>query len=74
MGGTGRQFDWSLMRHVGDLRKPIFLSGGLDPHNVQDAIGALHPDWVDVSSSVEEAPGVKDHKKIRAFIRAAKRG
>lgn len=72
MGGTGRKFDWSLIRHVDGLKKPIFLSGGLHKENVKEAIEAVHPDWVDVSSSVELEPGKKDHKKVKKFIQAVK--
>lgn len=71
-GGTGKKFDWKLIRHLSHIKKPIFLSGGLNSRNVKRAIEMAHPDWVDVSSGVETAPGKKDHRKIKNFIRAAK--
>jgi len=64
-GGTGRRFDWDLIR---DLKKPYFLAGGLNASNVTEAIERLSPFAVDLSSGVETG-GVKDPEKIRAFIR-----
>ena len=71
-GGTGKKFNWELIRHVDDIKKPIFLSGGLTEKNVRAAIKYVHPDWVDVSSSLEIKPGKKDPKKVKDFIKTAK--
>jgi indole-3-glycerol phosphate synthase/phosphoribosylanthranilate isomerase len=49
----------------------VMLAGGLSPENVQDAIRAVRPWAVDASSSLEIAPGIKDHERIRAFVEAA---
>lgn len=70
-GGHGRAFDWNLLRGFA-RKKPVMLSGGLDPANVASAIEIVRPDAVDVSSGVESAPGVKDRDKIFAFVRAAR--
>ena len=72
IGGTGKKFDWKLIRHIDNIKRPIFLSGGLTAENVKQAINALRPHWVDVSSSVEEKPGKKDSRKVRDFIKVAK--
>lgn len=69
-GGTGQTGDWALAR-IAAARWPIILSGGLSPANVADALAAVHPRGVDVSSGVE-TNGVKDPAKIRAFIRAVR--
>ena len=69
-GGTGETFDWDIAAEVG-RRLPLMLAGGLAPDNVAEAIGAVDPWAVDVSSGVE-TDGVKDIEKVRAFIRAAK--
>lgn len=65
-GGGGKTFDWSLVPT--GLSLPLVLSGGLSPDNVGEAIRALRPAAVDVSSGVELGKGVKDHAKIAAFI------
>ena len=71
-GGNGRPFEWSLTREFHGVR-PWLLSGGLDPENVAAAIALSGAQGVDVSSGVESAPGVKDERKIRAFVAAARR-
>jgi len=72
VGGTGKQFDWKLIKHIKSLKKPIFLSGGLTAKNIEQAIKIVRPHWVDASSSLEKYPGKKDHQKVKAFIKAAK--
>jgi phosphoribosylanthranilate isomerase len=72
-GGNGVAFDWRIARGF-HPRKPWFLSGGLDPGNVERAIRESLARSVDVSSGVESAPGVKDPQKIRAFVAAARAG
>ena len=65
-GGTGAVFDWSLIPQA--LPLPVVLSGGLTPENVGEAIRRVRPAAVDVSSGVEAAKGIKDARKIDAFI------
>ena len=50
----------------------VMLAGGLGPENVREAIDAVRPWAVDASSSLESAPGVKDHERIRAYVEAAR--
>ncbi len=70
-GGEGRAFDWSeLARLMPGLTKPIILAGGLTPENVGDAIHAVRPYAVDVSSGAERERGVKDPALIEAFCKA----
>lgn len=66
-GGTGKSFDWSLITDLG-LDIPYFLSGGLKTGNIKEAIKTVHPFAVDVSSSLEQKPGLKDFGKIEAFM------
>ncbi len=70
-GGTGENFSWDVLsrRKLGD--KFVILSGGLTPENVRDAIQAVNPYAVDVSSGVESSPGIKDHLKLKRFMEAA---
>jgi len=69
-GGSGASFPWEWLEGF-DTGK-VILSGGLNLDNVAEAIRRLHPYAVDVCSGVEVRPGVKDHEKIKHFIRAAK--
>ena len=69
-GGTGKTFDWRLVRHA--LPLPVVLAGGLNPGNVAQAIAQLRPAAVDVSGGVEQAPGRKDAEKIRQFVAAVR--
>jgi phosphoribosylanthranilate isomerase len=71
-GGTGRKFNWKIFRQAGRIKHPFFLSGGLTSANVARAIRSVKPDWVDVSTSLESAPGKKDHSRIKKFIKAAR--
>jgi phosphoribosylanthranilate isomerase len=70
-GGLGAPFDWHVLEKL-DLNLPFMVSGGLNAGNVADAVRITRAGGVDVSSSVERAPGVKDPELIRAFIRAAR--
>jgi phosphoribosylanthranilate isomerase len=69
--GSGEMFDWSLAEGA-PLGKRFILAGGLTPDNVADAIARVRPWGVDVASGVEAAPGIKDARKVRDFIRAAR--
>jgi phosphoribosylanthranilate isomerase len=68
-GGTGKTWDWSLVRGRRD-KIPLILSGGLTAENVAEGIAAVRPYAVDVASGVEAAPGVKDPAKVVAFFAA----
>ncbi len=66
-GGNGVVFDWRILAHR-SFAKPWFLSGGLDSDNVEEALRISGARMVDVSSSLESSPGVKDPALVRAFI------
>jgi phosphoribosylanthranilate isomerase len=66
-GGTGKRFDWSLLKDF-ELLKPVILSGGLNPDNVKRAIEEVAPFAVDASSGIESAPGKKDIRPLKNFI------
>lgn len=68
-GGTGRTIDWAAAAKVAAVRR-IVLAGGLTPDNVADAVAQVRPFGIDVSSGVEQAPGIKDHQRLRALFEA----
>jgi len=70
-GGLGTTFDWHVLENL-DLKRPFMVSGGLTADNVAEALRVTRAGGVDVSSSVERAPGVKDPQLIERFIRAAR--
>ena len=70
-GGTGHRADWDIAATLAPCCR-LLLAGGLNPGNVAEAIARVQPWGVDVSSGVEQEPGRKDHKAVRAFITAAK--
>jgi len=69
-GGTGEQFDWHRLPQTRDFE--LILAGGLKPENVAMAIRVVAPNMVDVSGGVESTAGIKDFKKVQAFINNAK--
>ncbi len=72
-GGTGKTFDWSIAAHAcRRLTRPVILAGGLTPDNVISAIRAAGPWGIDASSGLEDAPGIKNMKKVEAFIQAVR--
>ena len=70
-GGTGRTVDWGRAAAIA-ARRPVLLAGGLNAANVADAIRAVRPFGIDVSSGVESSPGVKDHVRLRALFEAVR--
>lgn len=69
-GGSGVAFDWLGVAGALPTWAPVVLAGGLRPENVARAMRVLRPFAVDVSSGVERAPGVKDHRLLEAFVAA----
>jgi phosphoribosylanthranilate isomerase len=67
-GGSGRTFDWNIAKEATKLGR-VILAGGLNHHNVAEALDGVRPYAVDVSSGVEKSPGIKDHEKMRLFIK-----
>ena len=66
-GGTGQVFDWRLLPDTMPL--PWILSGGLNPDNVAAALRQTGAAWLDVSSGVEQATGIKNLDLMADFIR-----
>ena len=70
LGGTGVPFDWGM---AAAIDRPFVLAGGLSSDNVKEAIDQVGPWGVDASSGLESAPGVKDRRRVAAFVEEAKR-
>jgi phosphoribosylanthranilate isomerase len=72
--GSGKSFDWNLLKKLPRDDKLFFLAGGLHSGNVQAAMEAVHPDGVDVSSGVEyQDRAGKDPEKISAFVNSVRK-
>ena len=68
-GGTGKTIPENLLREkAGEL--PLWLAGGITPENVAELVGKFSPELVDVSSGVEDAPGIKNAEKLKALFAA----
>ncbi len=70
VGGSGAVFDWAM---IPAASMPLVLAGGLRPGNVRQAVAQVKPWAVDVSSGVEDTPGIKNEELMREFIKEAKR-
>ncbi|HEX3166531.1 MAG TPA: phosphoribosylanthranilate isomerase [Chitinophagaceae bacterium] len=72
-GGTGQQFEWSILKKA-KIEKPFFLSGGIGPEDAQKIKAFKHPDFfaIDVNSKFELSPGLKDMAAILKFLQALK--
>ena len=72
-GGTGQQFDWSILEKA-KIEKPFFLSGGIGVGDAARVKGFKHPDMfgVDINSKFEVSPGVKDMKLVLQFKQGMK--
>ena len=70
-GGNGISFDWGLLGSA-KIKKPWFLSGGIHVGNVHQAIKITGSKSIDISSGVEDQPGVKNVEKIEGFMKSLK--
>ncbi|WP_428937336.1 phosphoribosylanthranilate isomerase [Fontivita pretiosa] len=76
-GGSGVENDWQLIHslqqsgHLPDHPR-LILAGGLRPDNVADVVRLLRPWAVDVSSGIEESPGIKSAQRMAAFVQAVR--
>jgi phosphoribosylanthranilate isomerase len=67
-GGTGHTWEWSQAKGI---PRKLVIAGGLDAGNVRKAIEEARPWGVDACSRIEKSPGLKDHEKMRKFVKAA---
>lgn len=73
-GGSGRTFPWEIGRRFVEANRylRVILAGGLTAENVTEAVAAVRPFGVDVTTGVEASPGRKDYSRLQAFLAAAR--
>ncbi len=73
-GGSGKTFPWKFAWQFAQKHRELklILAGGLNPENVAEAVKAVRPRGVDVTTGVEEKPGQKDQRLVKAFVEAAR--
>ena len=69
VGGSGRQFDWSILNHYQGQR-PFLLSGGIRPDDARRLAAFSHPQLAgyDLNSRFETAPGIKNVEALQRFL------
>ena len=70
-GGRGKAFDWHLLQNC-TINRPWMLAGGLNAQNVGEALAISHAPCADISSGVEDRPGIKSLDAISSFMHAVK--
>lgn len=66
-GGSGKSFNWNILDGF-DSPRPYLLAGGLSSDNIRDAVKKVKPFGLDISTSLEEEPGVKSFEKMETFF------
>ena len=70
-GGSGNTFDWNILSGMKHTRQ-VVLAGGIRIENVARAVQLARPDWIDVASGVESAPGMKQERSVRELLRVVR--
>lgn len=68
-GGTGVLADWDLAKKIKAQNRSLILSGGLSLSNIEKALIEVKPDFIDISSSLEISPGIKNHYLMKEFFK-----
>lgn len=66
-GGTGKEWNFSMINEI-CMDLPFFLAGGISSENIEKITSEIRPYAIDLSSSIEAAPGIKDFEKIDLFF------
>jgi len=67
-GGNSKSFNWSIIKEK-SIAKPWFISGGINKKNINEILENLTPYGIDISSGVEDYPGIKNPKKIKEIVK-----
>ena len=67
-GGNAKSFDWLILKNK-NIAKPWFISGGININNITDLLENLNPYGIDISSGVEDQPGIKNTSKIKEIVK-----
>ena len=67
-GGNAKKFDWDIIRDI-KINKRWFLSGGIDINNIEKIKDFIIPYGIDISSGVEDKPGIKNNNKIKSLLK-----
>jgi phosphoribosylanthranilate isomerase len=71
-GGSGKTFNWTIAKNICSRFNNVIIAGGLGTSNIEEALDMVHPYGVDINSSVEIMPGVKNPHKMRDVIKIIK--
>jgi len=66
-GGTGNSFNWNTIPQA--IRDKIIIAGGVSENNIEEIVATINPYGIDVSSSLEDSPGKKNHDKMKSFFK-----
>tara|TARA_Y100000590_G_C15668810_1_gene995524 strand:- start:920 stop:1558 length:639 start_codon:yes stop_codon:yes gene_type:complete len=67
-GGNAKSFNWSILKSF-KIKKPWFISGGINSKNINEILNNLNPYGIDISSGVEGYPGEKSKRKIKEIVK-----
>lgn len=71
-GGTGKLADWDFAKKIKEQNRLLILSGGLSLANIEKAFTEVNPDYIDISSSLEISPSIKNHTLMKEFFEKIK--
>ena len=67
-GGNAKSFKWSILKD-NNIAKPWFISGGVNKNNINKLLENTTPYGIDISSGVEDRPGIKNTNKIKEIVK-----
>lgn len=71
-GGTGRTFNWTLLKRLKNKKIKFFIAGGISPANIKELLNVIRPAGIDIASGVETKPGIKNTAEVKKLLKAVK--